>query len=215
MEITRRRGTRVVAGGVLPRSRRTGHRAYVASTGALIGLATTLALASAAFPYAVAAVSGTTITFEETFARSEIVAVATVEAAPPSDPAFRLTVERMVKGPAESELTFPADPKAVELEPGSRIVLLAADATSLDFRGTVALVVAGDGTIDPDGLVGVPATVADLVAAYGTPATSTDLSGEPERGFPTGAAVAVIAIIAVMLVAGALAANARRHARGR
>ena len=183
--------------------------------GALIGLAATLALASAAFPYAVAAVSGTTITFEETFARSEIVAVATVEAAPPSDPAFRLTVERMVKGTAVAELAFPADPKAVELVPGTRVVLLVTDPASLDFRGTVALVVAADGTIDPDGLAGVPATVADLVAAYGTPATSTDLPGEPERGFPTGVAVAVIAIVAVMLVAGALAANARRHARGR
>ena len=110
-------------------------------------------------------------TFAEAFARSRLAVVATVEAAPPADDAFRLVVETWLKGDARPGLSFPAEPTSLGLARGSRVVLLAMDPASLDFRGTVALTVRSDGTIDPDGLTDVPPDVAALIAAYG-PATT-------------------------------------------
>ncbi len=214
MVVAHRGRTRSLGAEDRPRAPRAKDRALVPVAGLAAWLATILVLVSALGPSTVAAVSGTAATFEEVFARSEIVVVATVTAAPPSDATFRMTVEQVLKGPATDELTFPSDPRAVELEPGSRIVLLAVDPASLDFRGTVALVVAADGSIDPDGLDGVPATVADLVATYGTPPTSTARPAAPDGGIPWGVVVAVVAAAACALVAGAFAA-ARRRAGGR
>ena len=159
------------------------------------------------------AAGGLQATFAQTFARSRLVVLATVEAAPPADGAFRLAVETSLTGDAGRILTFPADATSLALRPGSRIVLLAMDPATLDFRGTVALTVGPDGAIDPDGLTGVPATVAALVAAYGpagaTAAPTATDRGTQDPGFPWGAVLILAAVGAAALV---IAAADRRRA---
>ncbi len=123
-------------------------------------------------PGPVGAASGTKTTFAAVYDRSAVVVVATVMDAPTVSAGYRLSVERVLKGTAGAALTFAPDPKAVALVPGQRVVLLLTDPNGLDFRGTTALLVSPDGSIDPDGLAGVPATVAALEASSGGPSPS-------------------------------------------
>jgi hypothetical protein len=157
--------------------------------GVVIGVLLGLGTASTA---AAAGSSGSGgIPFAEAFDGASLVVVATVEAAPPADAAFRLTVEAAVKGASGDATTlhFPADATSVTLVPGTRVVLLAMDPRSLDFRGTWALAVAPDGTIDGDGLGGAPASVDALLAAWRVPGASATAPGDGVAD-PSGAAAA-------------------------
>ncbi len=208
-------GAAGAAGGARPRG--GSGRATRRACGSLgVGVAATflaalLVLAAGRAP--ALAAGGQQATFAETFARSRLVIVAVVEAAPPADGAFRLAVETSLKGDGGPTLTFPSDATSLALRPGSRVVLLAMDPATLDFRGTVALTVGPDGAIDPDGLTGVPTTVAALIAAYGpagaTAAPTATDGGGRDPGFPWGAVLILAAVGAVALV---VAAGDRRRA---
>jgi hypothetical protein len=166
-------------------------------------------------------------TFAEAFGRARLAVVATVEAAPPAAAGYRLAVEATLKGEHASELTFPADATSVTLMPGSRIVLLAMDPRSLDFRGTWTLAVAPDGTIDGDGLAGAPPTVDDLLGAWGAAAPAATLGigppgtpGEAPGATPSDggsapplapAALAAAAVVVALVVGGIAAARRRRR----
>ncbi len=186
-------------------------------------------------PPVVSAAGATGASFAEVFDRARLVVVGTVDAAPPADPGYRLSVEAVLKGPDATELAFPGDATSVTLVPGTRVVVLAMDPRSLDFRGTWTLAVAPDGTIDPDGLAGAPRTVGDLLATFGTRpsasagpgAAGTDAGTtagdtEAQRGTATpgggvgrwqvgAGAVAVVAVVAVLVAAGIAAATRRRR----
>jgi hypothetical protein len=156
----------------------------VAGAGAVAGaLAAICALIATG---AALAAGASEVPFAEAFARARLVIVATVEAAPPAEPGFRLAVEQVVKGDAAGELTFPAEATSVSLVPGSRTVVLAMDPRSLDFRGTWTLAVAPDGSIAADGLEDAPSTVDELMAVYGE-AALTDAGPAGTGPPPTGA----------------------------
>jgi hypothetical protein len=112
------------------------------------------------------------------------------------------------------------------------------DPASLDFRGTWTLAVAPDGTIDPDGFAGAPATVDDLLATYGAAATAsgdaagsaaprltsappvTGAPGTPEApvgsgdGGAGGAGLAgLLAVVAIAALAAARVRAVRRRRR--
>jgi hypothetical protein len=195
----------------------TGQRSTGASAGAWprdAAAATLLAaiVVLAACTGAALAARGQQPAFAETFARARLVVVATVEAAPPADDAFRLAVETSLKGDAGPSLAFPVEPTSIELAKGSRIVLLAMDPATLDFRGTVALTVGPDGAIDPDGLTGVPPTVEALIAgsstATATVAPTATEAGDRGDAFPLGA---VVIVAGVGIAALAIAASEERR----
>jgi len=186
--------------------------------------ALTAAAVLAVVPAASRAAGTTGIPFADAFDRALLVVVATVDAAPPGDPAYRLAVTEVIKGEAASSLAFPADQPSVTLVPGTMVVLLAMDPGSLDFRGTWTLAVAPDGTIDPDGLVGVPATVDELIATYGAaletptaPAASGEAGGDGGPGPTAGgvvwlpAVVGIVGLAAAVAAAGVLAVRRRRR----
>jgi hypothetical protein len=157
-------------------------------------------------PPVVSAAGAAGTSFADAFDRARLVVVATVDAAPPADPGYRLSVEAVLKGPDAAELAFPREATSVTLVPGRRVVVLAMDPRSIDFRGTWTLAVAPDGTIDPDGLAGAPRTVDELLA------TSRAFASSP-AGPGAAAVVAVLAVLAVLVAAGiATAARRRRRA---
>lgn len=208
----------------------------VAIPAAAVAFVTGVAVLSVFVPPVVSAAGAAGTSFADAFDRARLVVVATVDAAPPADPGYRLSVETVLKGPDATELVFPGDATSVTLVPGTRVVVLAMDPRSLDFRGTWTLAVAPDGTIDPDGLAGAPRTVDELIATFGTlpsasagpGAAGTDAgttAGDTEapRGTATPGggvgrwqvgecAVAVVAVVAVLVAAG-IAAAARRRRR--
>jgi hypothetical protein len=205
------------------------HRWPAACAAAVATVTAGVAAVSVFAPPVVSAAGATGTSFTEVFDRARLVVVGTVVAAPPADPAYRLSVEAVLKGPDATELEFPGDATSVTLVPGTRVVVLAMDPRSLDFRGTWTLAVAPDGTIDPDGLSGAPRTVGDLLATFGAHASSpagpgvagTDAGtqgGTPTPGGGTepwlvwAGTVAVVAVLA-MLVAAGMATAARRRRR--
>jgi hypothetical protein len=159
-------------------------------------------------PGTVGAASGTKTTFAAVYDRSAVVVVATVIDAPAISAGYRLSVERVLKGTAAATLTFAPDPKAVALVPGRRIVLLLTDPNGLDFRGTTVLLVSPDGSIDPDGLAAVPATIAALEASRGgpspsMPSTATVPPAGAPAGAPAGDPVSLLVLVAASLAVGA------------
>jgi hypothetical protein len=169
-------------------------------------------------PAPAGAASGTKTTFAAVVDRSSLVIVATVLDAPSVSAGYLLSVEHVLKGTSGPTLTFAPDPMAVPLTPGQRVVMLLADPSGLDFRGTTVLIVAADGTVDPDGLAAVPATLADLEAAVAggsasvPPATATVPPGPPARD-----PAATLVLAGVSLLAGAalvLAWSALSRRRG-
>ena len=181
----------------------------------LVAFVASAAIALAPSP--VGATSGTKTTFAAVVDRSALVIVATVQDAPTVSVGYLLSVERVLKGSADASLTFAPDPLAVALEPGQRVVLLLTDPSGLDFRGTTVLLVAADGSIDPDGLTAVPATLADLEAAVAdtppVPPTATTIPAAPPARDPIPLAVlagaSLLAGAALFLAGGALARRRR------
>ncbi len=158
-----------------------------AVAGALVVAGALAAMCALLAPGTALAAGASEVPFAEAFARARLVIVATVEAAPPVEPGSRLVVEQVVKGDAAGELTFPAEATSVSLVPGSRVVVLAMDPRSLDFRGTWALAVAPDGSIAVDGLEDPPATVDELMAVYGEAApTDAGPAGTAPRPTASG-----------------------------
>ena len=185
-------------------------RPPIAATLVALVAAASIALA----PAPAGAASGTKTTFAAVVDRSALVIVATVQDAPSVSAGYRLSIERVLKGTAGTGLTFAPDPMAVALEPGQRVVLLLTDPSGLDFRGTTVLLVAPDGTIDPDGFAAVPATLSDLEAAYGggapsVPPTTTTIPAAPPARDPVSLLVLVgasfLAGVALVLAQGVLA----------
>ena len=181
----------------------------------LVAFVASAAIALAPSP--VGATSGTKTTFAAVVDRSALVIVATVQDAPTVSVGYLLSVERVLKGSADASLTFAPDPMAVALEPGQRVILLLTDPSGLDFRGTTVLLVAADGSIDPDGLTAVPATLADLEAAVAdtpsVPPTATTIPAAPPARDPIPLAVlagaSLLAGAALFLAGGALARRRR------
>ena len=192
---------------------------------------------STVVPAATRAAGAAGIPFAEAFDRARLVVVATVEAAPPGDTAYRLTVSDVVKGDAATSLVFPTDQTSVTLVAGTTVLLLAMDPASVDFRGTWVLAVAPDGTIDPDGLAGAPATVDELLAMYGAETTTSGgaagsaapsrTSAPPATGAPgtpaTGGAgdggpvvagaAGIVGLLALVAIAALIAARVRATRR--
>ena len=181
----------------------------------LVAFVASAAIALAPSP--VGATSGTKTTFAAVVDRSALVIVATVQDAPTVSVGYLLSVERVLKGSADASLTFAPDPMAAALEPGQRVILLLTDPSGLDFRGTTVLLVAADGSIDPDGLTAVPATLADLEAAVAdtpsVPPTATTIPAAPPARDPIPLAVlagaSLLAGAALFLAGGALARRRR------
>lgn len=212
--------------------------AGLAAVHAVSAVATIATVAAVAWPFAapsaISAAGANGTSFAEAFDRARLVVVATVVEAPPVDPGYLLSVEAVVKGTGATELRFAADATSVTLVPGTRVVVLAMDPRSLDFRGTWTLAVAPDGTIDPDGLTGAPRTVDELLATYGTAAPvrtapgagettarspqTTDGDNASADGATGGGAApwlvgaASVAVVAVLVAAG-IAVAARRRRR--
>ena len=159
-------------------------RARAAATLVAIVAAAAISLA----PAPARAASGARTTFAAVVDRSALIIVATVMDAPTVSAGYRLSVDRVLKGSVGATLTFAPDPMAVALTPGQRVVLLLTDPSGLDFRGTTVLPVASDGTIDPDGLAAVPATLTDLEAAYGgaSPGGASPGGASPGGASPGG-----------------------------
>ena len=175
-------------------------RPPVAAT--LVAIAASAAITHAPAP--AGAASATRTTFSAVVDRSALVVVATVQDAPTVSVGYLLSVERVLKGTAAPTLTFAPDLMAIALAPGQRVVLLLTDPSGLDFRGTTVLLVAPDGTIDPNGLAAVPATLADLEAAFGggrasVPPTATTVPAAPPARDPA----AVLVLAGASLLAGA------------
>lgn len=181
----------------------------------LVAFVASTAIALAPSP--AGAASGTKTTFAAVVDRSALVIVATVQDAPTVSVGYLLSVERVLKGSADASLTFAPDPMAVALETGQRVVLFLTDPSGLDFRGTTVLLVAADGSIDPDGLTAVPATLADLEAAVAdtpsAPPTATTVPAAPPARDPIPLAVlagaSLLAGAALFLAGGALARRRR------
>jgi hypothetical protein len=151
-------------------------------------------------------------TFQQVFRASSIVAVVLVLAAS-SDGSATLATERVLKGNPASVRTYPADDKAVPLLAGSRLVLIQGGET-LDFRGTYALPVAPDGTIDVQGLAGAPRTLAELEAFAALPETATaGFEKMPAVPSPGGQLIAVGT--ALLLIAGGWLRRIETHRRPR
>jgi hypothetical protein len=167
-------------------------------------VASVAAAAIALAPAPAGAASGNKTTFAAAVDRSALVIVATVQDAPTVSAGYRLAIEKVLKGTAGSGLTYSPDPMAVALEPGQRVVLLLTDPSGLDFRGTTVLLVAADGSIDPDGLTAVPATLAELEATFDTPPasippTTTTVPAAPPARDP----IALVVLVGASILAGA------------
>ena len=222
----------IAASGRRPLRRRSSGRARPcarAACGILVAVLLLLLRVPSADAAGSVAAADARATFAEAFGRARLAVIATVEAAPPADAGYRLAVEATLKGERVSDLAFPADATSVTLVPGSRIVLLAMDPRSLDFRGTWTLAVAPDGTIDGDGLAGAPPTVDDLLRLWGAAAPAATLGigppGTPREApgattsdggstRPVAPAAVVAAAVLVAFIAGGIAVARRRRRAG-
>ena len=128
-------------------------------------------------------------TFAQLVFAADTVAVVTVIAAAP-DGSATIRYDRVYKGVARGERSFPADNKALPLTTGSRVLLLEAGGT-LDFRGNQARTIDARGNIDVRDIPGAPRTLAELDAYFTPPETDTVPlardSGAPD-GLPLTAA---------------------------
>jgi hypothetical protein len=123
---------------------------------------------------------GSANSFPDLVAQSPIVVLIVVKEAPPAAAAWIIDIQRAYRGASEAMVTIPRGPSDADLRVADRVLLFTSSMESLDIGTLLArFPVDPEGRIiAPDDIVDTPATIADLDAIFGPPAT------EP----PTGAA---------------------------
>jgi hypothetical protein len=164
--------------------------------------------------------------FWDLAAQSPIVALVVIKEAPPEAAAWTVEIQRAYRGMSEGMITIPRGPSDADLHVADRVLLFTFSLESLDMGSLMArFPVDPEGRIvAPDDILDTPATIADLEAYFGPPATEVPAgaasSGEPPTrdqvvrdALPLIALAYVLGVLAIGLLAAGVARRYLARAR--